>query len=70
MDGEKIRLAFIYTPEIKGQKADPNAAKEAKEFLNHLVSNKNFSIRRITNYRYGKTVGELFKNDINIQEKI
>ena len=70
MDGEKIRLACIDTPEIQGEKADPNAAKEAKEFLNNLVSNKKVSIRRITYDRYGRTVGELYKNGINVQELI
>ena len=70
IDGEKIRLACIDTPEIKGKKADPIKAKEARDFLNNLISNKKVSIRRITNDRYGRTVGELFKNDINIQELI
>ncbi len=70
IDGEKIRLACIDTPEIKGKKSDPIPAKEAKDFLNNLIANKKVSIRRITNDRYGRTVGELFKNDINIQELI
>ncbi len=70
IDGEKIRLACIDTPEIKGKKADPIPAKEARDFLNNLISNKKVSIRRITNDRYGRTVGELFKYDINIQELI
>ena len=70
IDGEKIRLACIDTPEIKGEKADPIAAKEARDFLNNLISNKKVSIRRITKDRYGRTVGELFKNGINIQELI
>ena len=34
IDGEKIRLACIDTPELKGKKADPIAAKEARDFLN------------------------------------
>ena len=70
IDGEKIRLACIDTPEIKGKKADPIPAKEARDFLNNLISHKKVSIKRITNDRYGRTVGELFKNDINIQELI
>ena len=68
IDGEKIRLACIDTPELKGEKASPITAIEARDFLNKLVSNKKVSIRRITNDRYGRTVGELIKNDINIQE--
>ena len=69
-DGEKIRLACIDTPELKGKRAEPAAAKEARDFLNNLVSNKEVSIRRITNDRYGRTVGELFVNGINVQEVI
>ena len=70
IDGEKIRLACIDTPEIKGKKAKPIAAKEARDFLNNLVLNKKVSIRRITNDKYGRTVGELFKNGINLQALI
>ena len=70
IDGEKIRLACIDTPELKGKRADPIPAKKARDFLNNLISNKKVSIRRITNDRYGRTVVELFKNDINIQELI
>ena len=68
--GEKIRLACIDTPELKGKKADPIAAKEARDFLNNLVSNNKVSIRRITTDRYGRTVAELFINDVNIQKLI
>ena len=68
IDGEKIRLACIDTPELKGEKASPIIAKEARDFLNKLVSNKKVSIRRITKDRYGRTVGELIKNYSNIQE--
>ena len=68
--GEKIRLACIDTPEIKGNKTNPIAANESKYFLNNLVANKKVSIRRITYDRYGRTVGELFSNGINIQELI
>ena len=70
IDGEKIRLACIDTPELKGKKADPVAAREARDFLNNLVTNEEVSIRRITKDRYGRTVAELFKNDINVQELI
>ena len=70
IDGEKIRLACIDTPELKGKKADPIAAKEARDFLNNLVSNNKVSIRRITTDRYGRTVAELFKNNVNLQDLI
>ena len=68
--GEKIRLACIDTPELKGWNADPIPAKEAREFVNKLLANEKVSIKRITNDRYGRTVGELFKNEVNIQELI
>ena len=70
LNGEKIRLACIDTPELKGKKADPIPANSSRDFLNNLLANKEVSIRRITNDRYGRTVAELFKNDINVQALI
>ena len=70
LDGEKIRLACIDSPELKGWNADPIPAREARDFVNKLVANEEVSIRRITNDRYGRTVGELFKNEVNVQELI
>ena len=46
IDGEKIRLACIDTPELRGKKADPIPAKEARDFLNNLVMNKEVYIKR------------------------
>ena len=70
IDGEKLRLACIDTPELKGKKAEPIAAKEARDFMNNLVSNEKVSIKRITTDKYGRTVAELFKNNINLQELV
>ena len=70
LKGEKLRLACIDTPELKGWKADPIPAKEARDFVNKLVANEKISIKRITKDKYGRTVGELFKNGVNIQELI
>ena len=70
IDGEKIRLACIDTPELKGRKADPIPAKKARDFLNDLLVNEEVYIKRITNDRYRRTVAELYKNDINVQELI
>ena len=70
LKGEKIRLACIDTPELKGWNAEPISAREARDFVNKLVANEEVSIKRITNDRYGRTVGELFKNELNIQELI
>ena len=68
IDGEKIILACIDTPEFKGRRADPIPAKKSRDFLNYLLANQEVYIKRITNDRYGRTVAELFKNDINVQK--
>ena len=70
IDGEKIRLACIDTPELKGKNSDHEKAIEAKDFLNKLIADKEISIKRITKDRYGRTVAELFKDGVNIQELI
>ena len=70
IDGEKIRLACIDTPELKGKKADPIPATKARDFLNKLLTNEGVAIKRITKDRYGRTIAELFKNDTNVQELI
>ena len=70
LEGEKIRLACIDTPELKGKKANLIPAKLARDFLNDLIAKKEVSIRRITKDRYGRTVAELFKDGINIQALI
>ena len=66
--GEKIRLACIDTPEIRGPLANPEPAKAARDFLNSQIAGKEVSIRRITKDRYERTVGELSKNGTNIQK--
>ena len=42
--GEKIRLACIDTPELRGKKADPIAAKAARDYLNDLVAESQVNI--------------------------
>ena len=68
IQGEKIRLACIDTPELKGSKADPIPAKEARDYLNSLVTGRDVDIRRITKDRYDRTVAELSINGKNIQQ--
>ena len=68
--GEKIRLACIDTPEIRGKKAKPVEAKEARDFLNSLVRGNKVSIKRIAEDKYGRTVGELSLEDENLQQKM
>ena len=69
-DGEKIRLACIDTPELRGKKADPIPGKAARDYLNDLVGGSTVTIRRITEDRYGRTVAELSKGPMNIQEHL
>ena len=67
-EGEKIRLACIDTPEIKGKRAKPNEAIAAKNFLNEMIKGEKVSIRRVTEDKYGRTVGELSFNGKNLQQ--
>lgn len=69
-EGEKIRLACIDTPEMRGKKADLIPTKAARDYLNDLVAGSAISIRRITEDRYGRTVAELSKGPMNIQEHL
>ena len=66
--GEKIRLACIDAPEIRGKNADPLKAKASKEFINNLLSNKKVKIKRIDTDRFGRTVAEIFVEGTNIQK--
>ncbi len=68
--GEKIRLACIDTPELRGSRADPVPAIAARDYLNKLVAGEKVSIRRITKDRYGRTVAEISKGRMNIQKKL
>ena len=69
-NGEKIRLACIDTPEIKGKRSKPQQAIEARDFLNNIVKGNQISIKRITEDKYGRTVGELSLNGENLQKKL
>ena len=66
--GEKIRLACIDTPEIRGNKVNLKKALFARDYLNSKVKGKSIILKRITTDRYKRTVGELYADDINIQE--
>ena len=68
--GEKIRLACIDTPELRGKHADPVPAKEARDYLRELVVGRKVTIRRITSDRYGRTVAELFIDGSNVQQQL
>ena len=66
--GEKIRLACIDTPEIRGNKINLEKALFARDYLNSKVEGKFIKLKRITTDRYNRTVGELYSDNINIQE--
>ena len=68
--GEKIRLACIDTPELRGERAKPLQAKAARDYLNQLVAGEKVHIRRITKDRYDRTVAELSIGEVNIQQKL
>ena len=67
-EGEKIRLACIDTPEIRGIRAQPTEAIAARDFLNGMIMGETVTIRRVTEDRYGRTVGELSLNGENLQQ--
>ena len=68
--GEKIRLACIDTPELRGKRADPVPAETARDYLRELVVGRKVTIRRITTDRYGRTVAELFVDGSNVQQQL
>ena len=68
--GERLRLAYIDTPELRGKEAEPFPARAARDHLRGLVVGKNIGILRITKDRYGLTVAELFIEKTNVQEEI
>ena len=68
--GERVRLACIDTPELVGKRAKPVPARAARDYLRELVVGKEVSIRRITEDRYGRTVGELLLGTTNIQKEM
>ena len=67
-EGEKIRLACIDTPEIRGTRAQPTEAIAARDFLNEIIRGETVTVRRVTEDRYGRTVGELSFNGENLQQ--
>ena len=67
-DGERIRLACIDTPELKGKRAQPERAKAARDHLRAMVVGRSVGLRRITTDRYDRTVGELFVDGMNVQQ--
>ena len=70
IEGEKIRLACIDTPELRGPRAQPIQAKAARDYLNNLIAGKEVFIKRITKDKYGRTVAEFSKNGEDVQKTL
>ena len=51
-------------------KFSSSVTKNKKDYLNDLVAGSTLSIRRLSKDRYGRTVAELFKGTMNIQERL
>ena len=68
--GERVRLACIDTPELRGKRAKPVPAKAARDHLRGLVVGKKVGVRRITEDRYGRTVAELSLGTTNVQQEM
>ena len=70
MNGEKVRLACIDTPEINDREAHPLPAIEARDYLRDLVVGKEVLLRRIAKDHFGRTVAEMYLEKKNIQEEL
>ena len=66
--GERIRLAFINSDELRGRCANPVPAKAACDHPYNMVAVRRVGIRRITKDRYRRTVAELFIDGSNGQQ--
>lgn len=66
VDKESIRLACIddifNLKSVKG--------KEARLYINNLIAGDELIINRLGNDKYGRTVANLYKDQINIQENL
>ena len=67
---ERIRLACIDTPELRGKRAQPGPAMAARDYLRSLVVGREVGIRRMTTDRYDRTVAELFVDGTNVQQQL
>ncbi len=61
LDFLKIRLSDIDTPEL-----NQAYGNEAKRYLSNLIYNKKVSIRISSTDRYGRHIGRIFLNDVDI----
>ena len=69
VSGEGIRLACIDTNQKRKEKINTRRKEiAAKNFSNEKIKRKKVSIRRVTDDKYGRKLGELSLNRANIQE--
>ena len=68
--GERVRLACINSPELRGKSSELVRAKVARDHLKGLIVGKEVWIRRITEDRYERTVAELFVGERNVQREM
>ena len=66
-DVERIRLACIDTPELRGKRADPVPAMAARDHLRGMGVGRSVGLRRIMIDRKGRAVAELFFDEMNVQ---
>ena len=69
-NGERIHLACIDSPELRGKRAQPVLAEFTRHHLRDLVVEQEFGIRRITEERYGRIVAELLRRDMNVGQRV
>ncbi|MGA1024406.1 MAG: thermonuclease family protein [Aquiluna sp.] len=70
VNGEKIRIRGVDTPEIKSKtEIERRAAQAAKEELERLLGS-GYSINRIGRDKYGRTVGEVYNRTGEIAEQL
>ena len=66
----KLDLPVLILQKSEGKRSDPIPAKAARNYLNNLVKGKEVNIRRVTEDRYGRTVGELTIDGMNLQQNL
>ena len=69
-EGDKVRLACIDAPELRGKKADLISAKALRDQINDLLVGSTVTINSITEDIYERSVVELFISHMNIQEHL
>ncbi|WP_413326986.1 thermonuclease family protein [Synechococcus sp. MIT S9503] len=53
---------------MRGKRAEPERARAAGDHLRGIVEGRTVGLRRITSNRYGRAVGELFVDGMNVQQ--